>query len=154
MGRTVTHPKEYAANEERAIMPTNSAPELAAPQHDPHSIVSVSIKRAKPSHRLVLHIDAKNLHDLLDSVGVPRDGNTYADRPACTYRVANGDNLSTELFLKREYPVTVDLSQILTSPVAHSRLEALATSAKTAVTKILEHYQPVDIQISVQGKLV
>lgn len=119
----------------------------------PSPLVSVSIQRSKPSHRLVLVINAKPLHDLLDSIGVPHDSRMYTERPQVGFRIAEGTNLSTELFLRREYPVNVDLSQILSMPVAHSRLEALANSTHAALTKILEFYQPVDIQINVLPKV-
>lgn len=122
--------------------------------HEPAPLVSVNITRHKPTHRLILQINAKPLHDLLDAIGVPHDHGVYTERPSSSIRIASGNTLSTEIFLKREYPVTIDLSTVLTAPVAHSRLEELANSSQAAVAKILEFYQPVDIQISVVPKAV
>ncbi len=134
-------------------MPTPAPTPLPAPlpatdvaAHKP--LVEVAVKRGKPDSRLVLTINAKELHSRLDEMGAPSDGDRYSDGPASTFRIVNGDSLSTELFLKKEYPVTVNLTGIFSQPPTPERLKAICNSTYDVVRKILLHYQPIDIKVT------
>lgn len=143
---------------ESAFMPlpptsTESSP-APAPALAPEALATVSIRRDKPSNALIMELNAKPLHDLLDSIGVGHTGDMYNDRPQAGFRIASGDELSTELFLKRQYPVKVNLSTVFSNPVSYNRLKNIAESSFPVIRKILEHYQPVDIKIQINKRLV
>lgn len=110
----------------------------------------VDIRVGRHEGRLTLEISAKPLHDLLDSMGAKTSGSMYTDRPSVSYTaVSNSGKMSTELLLKREYPVRVALSGCFDRPPTHQQLKALCESGHQAVNTILSHYQPVDIRYTI-----
>jgi hypothetical protein len=110
----------------------------------------VDLRIGRHEGRLTLEINAKPLHDLLDSMGARVSGNMYADRPTCTSStVSNNGKLSTDLLLKREYPVRLALAGCFTRPPTHRQLKELCESGHAAVTTILDHYRPVDIRYTI-----
>lgn len=111
-------------------------------------LVEVAVRRNKPDNRLVLTINAKELHSRLDEMGAPVVGNAYDDQPISTFSIVSGDSLSPKLFLKREYPVTVNLSGVFSSPPTPQRLAAICNSSFDVVRNILLHYQPIDIKVT------
>lgn len=135
-------------NSKGLIMPAN--PNAPAPS-TPDALVDIRI--AREDGKLTLSINAKPLHDMLDSVGARFTGNKYDDRPQTSFGVISSNKLSTELFLMREYPVKLALNVHYTKPPALADLKALCESGHTAVKAILTHYQPIDISYSIQ-KLV
>lgn len=117
-------------------------------------MVNIKIKRS--GGRVVMAVDAKGLHDVLDAIGVPTvdSGERYADRPRADHSVLNRATsvLSTEVFLKRQYPATFDLSALFNDPPNPSVFQRIGDSAYDQVRKILEHYQPIDISVSITKK--
>lgn len=115
----------------------------------------INIKVGRPNGKLTLFVDAKGLHDTLDSIGVEHDGTMYKDRPASSYSVANNSYvISTETLLRREYPAKFDLSAVYTNPPGFPKLKQLCESAYEQARKILEHYQPIDISVDIQKKIL
>ena len=127
-----------------------TVPEPAAQAH-PSAVVAIT---RKGSGKLMLSINAKDLHDALDRLGVPHDGMRYEGRPRTQVSVVSTsyNRLSTEPFLVREYPATFDISGMWQEPPAPAVLETIASSARDAINKILNHYMPVDITVRVSLK--
>lgn len=125
-------------------MTTPTSP--AEPNSSIDALVDIKIGRGKQDGKLTLEINASNLHALLDSMGARVSDGKYVDRPACSYSsIASGNKLSTELFLKQEYPVKLALGPCYERPPTIQQLKALCESGHVAVQTILAHYQPVDI---------
>lgn len=128
--------------------------ERNAPTEGRVSMVSIKIKRS--GGRVVMAVDAKGLHDVLDAIGVPTtdNGDRYADRPRADHAVLNRATsvLSTEVFLRRQYPATFDLSALFNDPPNPSVFQRIGDSAYDQVRKVLEHYQPIDISVSITKK--
>lgn len=116
----------------------------------------VKLKIKRESGRLFLYVDAAELHELLDSIGVTHTEGNYDDRPYCQYNVLNSacTSVSTNLLLVREYPHRVDLTRCFTDPPSVATLRRLCESAQDQTRKILEHYQPIDISIEIHKKVV
>ena len=127
---------------EEPTMPTTST----APTTAPDSLVELTVGRDKYNGRLTLEINAKPLHDLLDSMGAKTSGTTYVDRPACSYTtISNSGKMSTELLLRREYPMKLALGPCFERPPTIQQLKSMCESGHAAVQTILAHYQPIDI---------
>jgi hypothetical protein len=118
----------------------------------------VEVKFKKVSGKLFILINAKGLHEILDSIGVQSSGtpSKYLDRPYATDQVCNTGNymLSTEVFLVKQYPLECDLTTVFGIPPTIDQLKKLAQSSFEQVRKILEHYQPIDIQVEIQKKVL
>lgn len=118
-------------------------------------MVTLDIKRGTVDGKnhgsaLMLIIDAKPLHDLLDLMGCEVSGDTYRNGPSFGGRVVDSaDNLAPGIFLRRVYPYKVNLSEVYSTPPTLSRLRHLAESANSAVQRILEHYRPIDIKVTI-----
>lgn len=129
--------------------PMTATPATPLPQN---ALVDIRICRDKTSGKLLLEVNAKPLHDLLDNMGaklVP-SGTTYTDRPAATNEVVNNDGtLSTSLLLKREYPTQISLTQFFNRPPSVLKLKEMCESGHAAVRTILDHYRPVDIRYTI-----
>lgn len=151
----------FVENPIESPMPTNMTPDptttpvvpVAAPTTP--MMATVGITRSKVNNALQLVINAKPLHDLLDTLGatVGRDG-TYNNRPPAQDTVLRNSELSTEVFLRREYPTTINLGPVFQSPPTMNRLKDLCNSAYPVIRKILTHYQPVDIQVTINKKVI
>ncbi len=119
-------------------------------------MVKLQIKRE--GGRLYMFVNAKGLHETLDAIGVPVDSgnNMYKDRPVAGYTVSSSAfTLSTETLLKKEYPAKFDLSAVFSSqPPSLANLSKLRDSGYEQCRKILEHYQPIDISLDIQKKIV
>lgn len=144
---------------------TLATPDVPAPVPPPdsptaqHSLVTVDIGRSKQTNGLQLIINAKPLHDLLDSMGARYsnsygNGPSYDNQPHQDFDVVYGSQLSTKVFLKRAYPYTIDLGRLFSSPPSFQRLTDIARSARNAVSIILDHYRPIDISYHVFKKAV
>lgn len=134
---------------------TNDEPELSPePEGERKEVITARITR--PNGRLTLEINAKDFHDILDSIGVRHDGTKYLDTPATDYAVVDGARfiMSTNCLLKREYPAKFDMSGIWVNPPKFESLKAVCESAYAQARKILDHYQPIDISIDIQKKIV
>lgn len=118
----------------------------------------VNIKFLRENGRLMLSVDSTGLHEILDSIGVQTEGSPlrYRDRPYAVDAVANVTSytLSTETLLIKQYPVKFDLSALFSKPPNMEALTKLAQSSFEQVRKILEHYQPIDIQVEIQKKVL
>lgn len=125
-------------------MPANIPP----PPSTPNSLVDIQIKRH--DGKLVLSLNAKPLHDLLDSIGCRVEAGAYLDSPSARSSAVHDNKLSTSLFLRQEYPVRVALAQYYSRPASFKELKELCESGHAAVKTILQHYQPVDISYSIQ----
>ena len=140
------------------IMPAAPTPTpLPASAINPaERMVHVAVKRDTTNgSRLFLYVDAKKLHETLTSLGVPKTGTRFDNRPASRQSVADASfNLSTEVFLNAEYPAKYDLSAVFANPPSLANLKKLCNSSFEAVRKILEHYQPIDISVEIQKKAV
>jgi hypothetical protein len=135
--------------------PTENSVITEAPTPTPTQLIKLAIKRNKSDSRLMLTIDAKPLHDILDSIGCTADSSgSYRDRPSADFRIVNNNRLSTELFLKRVYPYEVNLTGIFSTPPTVARLREICETALDAVRKILDHYQPIDISYTIHKRIV
>jgi hypothetical protein len=115
----------------------------------------ISTKITREAGKLMLVINAKDFHDTLDSLGVAHDGTMYLHRPTAETAVANRRfEISTDCLLKRQYPAKFELSGVWSTPPTNANLTALCGSALPAARKILDHYQPIDISIEIQKKIV
>lgn len=117
----------------------------------------VELKVKREGGRLWLYVNAKGLHDILDAIGVGTSqmGTMYADRPRADVTIASRSNnvLSTEVFLRKEYPAKFDLSTVYVDPPPSvASLQRLTESARDQTRRILEHYQPIDITVSISRK--
>ena len=117
------------------------------------SMITLNVKRK--GGRVFLLVNAKGMHDILDSIGVPAVNGVYSDRPRATDLVANRTThiISTEALLRKEYPAEFDLSVVYGAdhPPNIANLQRLTESAFEQTRKILEHYQPIDITVSIQA---
>lgn len=105
--------------------------------------------------KLMLVVDAKEFHETLDSLGVAHDGEKYLHRPAADTSIANRRfEMSTECLLTRKWPAKFELAGIWSTPPTNANLTALCASAIPAARKILDHYQPIDISIEIQKKII
>lgn len=117
------------------------------------NMIKAAIQRDKGKLMLVIH--AKDFHDTLDSIGCSYTNEMYDNRPAASVSIASSRfEMSTECLLKREYPAKFDLSGIFSTPPRNEQLKQLCESAYQAGRKILDHYQPIDISIEIQKKIV
>jgi hypothetical protein len=116
-------------------------------------MITLNIK--KENGRLYLYVNAKEFHDRLDQIGAPSNEAVYADRPRAAYAVCDRSTftLSTDVLLNKSYPAKYDLSAIYTEPVNVTNLQKLLDSALDQAHKIQEHYQPIDIFVSIQKKV-
>lgn len=130
------------------------APRLPPPTREGKRMIDLNVKRE--GGRLYLYVNAKGLHDTLDRIGVPFSGEMYTDRPRATTAVCDRSShvLSTETLLKRQYPAKYDLSAVYTEPTNSANLKRLVDSAFEQTRRILEHYQPIDIKVSIQKKVL
>lgn len=116
-------------------------------------MIDVSIKR--DAGKLMLVVNAKDFHSELDRIGCAHQDGMYLNRPATNVAVAsNRFEMSTECLLKREYPAKFDLSGLFTNIPTTAQLKSLCESAYAAGRKILDHYQPIDINIHIQKKII
>jgi hypothetical protein len=118
----------------------------------PNSLVDIRIARNEVG-KLVLAINARALHNLLDSVGCKAGGEAYADGPSAAFSTISQNKMSTRLLLLKQYPVQVALGHHYSRPPSYAELKELCESAHAAVRAILMHYQPVDIHYTIH-KLV
>lgn len=116
----------------------------------------IKARITRPQGRLTLEIDAKEFHETLDAIGVRHEDGMYQDRPDTGYAIADGARyvMSTNCLLKREYPAKFDLTGIWSNPPRFENLKVLCESAYAQARKILDHYQPIDISIEIQKKVV
>lgn len=118
----------------------------------------VLIKYLREGGKLMVSINAQGLHEILDSIGVQTEGDParYKDRPYSVEAVANTSSmiLSTETLLVKQYPAKFDLSVVFIKPPSLDSLKKLAQSGYEQCRKILEHYQPIDIQVEIQKKVL
>jgi len=116
----------------------------------------VNLKVKREGGKLYLYVNAKELHDMLDAVGATHTNDVYNDRPATVFAVvdAGRNQISTDSLLKREYPYKADLSRVYTEPPSIQNIRRLCESAHEQTRKVLEHYQPIDISIEIQKKVV
>lgn len=115
-------------------------------------MVDVAIKRLPGAGvGLTLTINAQPLHNLLDGMGVPRMGSSYQDLPREETSTVDIRTLcvSTHALLKRTYPVTIQLRDVINEPISHAKLLTIAASVKGQTQRILDHYRPVDIRTRV-----
>lgn len=117
------------------------------------SMIKLNVKRE--GGRLFLYVNASGLHSILDQIGVPSTAEMYNDRPRAAETVANRTThtISTDALLRKQYPAKFDLSTVYTDPPPSiASLQRLTESAFEQTRKILEHYQPIDISVSIQKK--
>lgn len=126
------------------IQPTNESP----------TMINLNLKRE--DGRLVLYVNAKELHDDLDAIGVSYTGDRYNNQPAASHSIADARTmtLSSNVLLTRKYPHKVDLTGVFVNPPSYANLKKLCESAHDQTRKILEHYQPIDISVEIHKKLV
>lgn len=120
-----------------------------------NSMVNLQVKRE--GGKLYLYVNAKELHDTLDAVGAQHDGRRYLDRPAASVAIAEPTRhqISTEVLLDRSsYPVKYNLSEVYREPPSIQNIRRLCESAHEQTRKVLEHYQPIDISIDIQKKVL
>lgn len=139
--------QNYPEFKPRRIMTTAATADIPVPSD---KLAHTHITR-DDQHRLILTIDAKPLHDFLTAIGVKTQSGMFAHRPPSQFATIHRGNsqLSTELFLKLEYPVKVDLSSVFDAPPTRAKLLELAQSTFACVRRIVEWYRPVDISYSV-----
>lgn len=138
---------------ENPVNPRRIAEEAIDPNVERKSMIKLNVKRE--GGRVYLLVNAKGMHDVLDAIGVPSVGGMYSDRPRAEHSVANRSThtISTEALLRKEYPAKFDLSTVYTDPPpSFKSLQTLTESAFEQARKILEHYQPIDISVSIQKK--
>jgi hypothetical protein len=138
----------------RVVTPRDLLLASIDPNAEKKSMIKLNVKRE--GGRLFLYVHAKGMHDILDSIGVPTAGEMYADRPRATTQVADRTThiISTDALLRKEYPSKFDLTAVYGTeqPPSIANLQRLTESAFEQTRKILEHYQPIDISVSIQKK--
>lgn len=116
-------------------------------------MIDVGIKRE--AGKLMLVVNAADFHSELDKIGCVHAGDKYLNGPSANSSVASSRfEMSTKCLLKREYPAKFDLTGIWTTIPTTAQLNALCESAYAAGRKILDHYQPIDISIHIQKKIL
>ena len=142
------------------------------------NMIKVGIYRI--DNRLKLLVNAKEFHSELDRIGVAKSNTEYLDQPHATATIATSNfQLSPRTLLTRQYkdveilkvkkndsgeyssekvsvPTTgvFDLSGLWGTPPSFEQLKRLCASAEPVARKILEHYQPIDISIEIQKKVL
>lgn len=128
------------------IDPTTRTPEMMA---------RIAITRDKATNRLLLTIDAKPLHDMLDAIGcLVDDSGNYRDRPPAQTSTCTQSTISTEALLKRSYPTVISLSGVFSQPPTVHQLRELCSSAHAQIRTILLHYQPIDISVTINKRVI
>lgn len=142
------------------------------------NMIKVGIYRI--DNRLKLLVNAKEFHAELDKIGVAKSNTEYLDQPSAAATVATSNfQLSPKTLLTCQYkdveilkvkkndsgeyssekvsvPTTgvFDLSGLWSTPPSFEQLKRLCASAEPVARKILEHYQPIDISIEIQKKVL
>ena len=117
-------------------------------------LVDINIRRE--AGVLKMFVNAKELHNTLEVLGVKPVGPTFPNGPVSDYTVIDlrRNRISTDVLLRREYPATYSLSGIFLTPPTVAQLTKIAQSAVDVTREILEHYQPIDISVKIQPKVV
>lgn len=101
---------------------------------------------------LSLYINAAELHSILDSIGVKKSGLLYNNMPP------NGDTtpaaIGTSVLLEATYPKKIQVNRYFNAPPSFAQLTNWCKTANQAVKRILEWYQPIDISIDIQKKIL
>lgn len=116
--------------------------------------MQVKVKFLRQAGRATLSLDATELHEYLDQLGVEKnpDG-SYKDAPAAdhneidTYR----GRISPKLLL-RPGVQTVNLADHYGQPIGIDRLNTLADSVGDVVRQVVDHYRPIEISVVISGK--
>lgn len=154
----------YKTSETCDVRPFTSIATPLTPEEESRKKKMIKLKFTRESGKLVLSVNATGLHETLDAIGCKTQtagGVTrYESRPHAPTLVADtsGNTLSTEIFLVKpaegKTETTYNLSEVYNRPPSLDQLRRLANSANEKARAILEHYQPVDIQVSIQKKLI
>lgn len=163
MGRSFVF-YNYQQSETCDVLPFAQIPAPLTPDEELRKKKMIKLKFTRESGKLVLSVNATGLHETLDAIGCRTQtagGVTrYESRPHAPTLVADtsGNTLSTEIFLVKppegKTETTYNLSEVYQRPPSLEQLRRLANSANEKARAILEHYQPVDIQVSIQKKLI
>lgn len=138
-------------------MPDNTAP---TPPPPPPPVMApnepmVHARIARDTdNKLILTVDARNLHNFLDSIGVQHANNVYLNGPSGSSNPVSSGRLQPRLFLTRQYPMKVNLGELYNQPPTLAALKELAGTAKPMVKLIVDHYHPVDINITLHKRAV
>lgn len=135
-------------------LPTLDYTDTIQPSTEGPTMINLNLKRE--DGKLVLYVNAKELHDDLDAIGVSFTGDRYNNQPAASHSIADARTmtLSSNVLLTRKYPHKVDLTGVFPNPPSYNNLKKLCESAHDQTRKILEHYQPIDISVEIHKKLV
>lgn len=116
--------------------------------------MQVKVKFLRQAGRATLSLDATQLHEYLDALGIEKgaDG-VYKDQPYSEYGEIDTyrNRLSMKLLLKPGVQ-TVNLGDHYSQPVGVDRLNALADSTGDVVRSIVDHYRPIEISVVINGK--
>lgn len=115
--------------------------------------VKISITK-RPGSPYTLLIDASTLHRELRELGVPLDGDRFADQPySYNNRSIDADGRLTAAALLRVMPapVEINLGHHFGRPPTPEQIRKLVDEEhiRALVTNILAHYQPIDVQVNV-----
>lgn len=136
--------------------------EVSPAPSDPTDPILVDVTFSREKGKCLLRVNARTLHAYLDAIGVTRGpiagspGYQYADRPADSARVVNtsAHTVSTTAILtanQEDGTAVYNLMDWYSSPPPASALQNLADSVEDAVTRIIEHYRPVEITVRILG---
>jgi hypothetical protein len=132
---------------------TSKSPDSLLEDSKGDIMIDVGIKREKG--KLYLVINAKDFHDTLDSIGCTHTNGVYDNPPNADATVMNARfEMSTKCLLVKQYPAKFDLTGLTNTPPRNEQLKGLCESAYAAGRRILDHYQPIDISIQIQKKLI
>ena len=119
-------------------------------------MISVSLKRPV-GQGAVLIIDARPFHEYLKSLGCAEDNgritngpHVYRDRPIDP----DEDSITSAALLKTGGPHTFDLSAQYGSPPNMERILRLLDrdTLHSTARKIIDHFRPIEIQVSIVAK--
>lgn len=125
------------------------------PENQPGAVHMIKTYIKREAGKLMLLVEAQDFHAELDKIGCTATNGVYDNRPPAGAGVANNQfEMSTECLLKKQYPAKFELSGIWITPPTTANLTTLCESAYQAARKILDHYQPIDISIEIQKKIL
>lgn len=116
--------------------------------------MQVKVKFLRQAGRATLSLDATELHEYLDQLGVEKDTDgAYKDQPYSEHRDIDTyrNKIATPLLL-RPGVQTISLGDFYSAPIGMDKLNALADTVGDVVRAVVDHYRPIEISVVISGK--
>lgn len=146
--------------------PVDPATPTDAPSPAPTKLTTARLLRDKG--KLTLRLDVTGLHAYLDAIGIGRDPgySRYLDSPTNgaeivdtrTHKVSPRALMSTKYHINPDTGtaepgiLVYDILRVYSTPPTMATMEVIAESVREATIATINHYQPVEISVSVTSR--